>query len=116
MSIVGDTLKLLADSTYRAMITTSSIVVFWFFAAWSMGFFPAAGQGFARAEVVESIQAAMLENTIIEARIRYCYAPNGTPTKLFFQKTVNEKVNAYRILTGVTYPLPRCEELVVASR
>lgn len=76
---------------------------------------PVFGAGFAKAEDVQMIQAQLLESTIIETRIRYCTAPVGTPSKQFFLKAVNEKLNDYKSLTGSDYPLPLCEELVVAS-
>lgn len=99
----------------RLVVTGFSVFTFWFFMAWSLGFVPALGAGFARAEDVHSVQAHLLENAIIEARIRYCTAPNGTPSKVFYLKSVNEKTAEYRDLTEISYPLPTCEELVVAS-
>ncbi len=115
MGMIRDFLNVLSNSKQRVMLTTSSVLVFWFFAAWSLGMVPAFGAGFARAEDVSAVQAQLLETAIIEARIRFCTAPNGTPAKQFFLRAVNEKLTAYQDLTDVPYPLPLCEELVVAS-
>lgn len=105
----------LADSRHRVMVTTTSMIVFWLFAAWSLGMLSAFGAGFARAEDVKSVQSTLLEQGIIEARTRYCQAPNGTPMKNYFLKAVNDKLVEYKELTGLQYPLPQCEELVLAS-
>lgn len=116
ITTVREFLELMANSTYRVAITTTSMVFFWIFIAWSLGLTPAFGSGFARAEDVKSVQASLLENAIIEARIRYCTAPNGHPTKSFFLKAVNAKLVEYKDLTDSDYPLPLCEELVVVAR
>lgn len=108
-------LEAMANSTYRVAITTTSVVFFWAFIWWSLGFAPAFGSGFARADDLQSVQATLLENAIIEARKQYCLAPNGTEAKIFYLKTVNRRVTDYRNLTDSNYPLPRCEELVFAS-
>lgn len=115
ITAIQEFFTLLSNSKQRVMLTTTSVLVFWLFAAWSLGMVPAFGQGFARAEDVRSVQATLLENAIIEARIRYCSAPNGTQSKQFFLRAVNEKLVEYKSLTGAPYPLPLCEELVVAS-
>ncbi len=105
----------MSNNAARVVLTTTSVVLFWVFGAWALGFAPVLGAGFARAEDVSVIKVYLLEDAILEARIRYCTAPNGTPMKSFFFKTVNQKVSEYRILTGFNYPLPTCEELVYAS-
>jgi len=113
--VITEVLDAMTNSKKRVVVTTTSVVVFWLFAVWSLGFAPAFGEGFARAEDVQSVRATLLENAIIEARIRYCTAPNGHTTKSFFLKTVNYKLAAFKVLTDREYPLPLCEELVVAS-
>ncbi len=105
----------MSNNAARVVLTTTSVVLFWVFGAWALGFAPVLGAGFARAEDVSVIQAYLLEDAIIEARIRYCTAPNGTPVKQFFLKTVNQKVAEYRTLTNINYALPLCVELVYAA-
>ncbi len=102
----------MTQSASRVVVTTFSVVLFWGFAAWSLGFMPALGAGFASAESVTSIQISLVEDAIIERRIRYCEAPAGSAVKRFFLKVVNEKVIQYMELTGlVNYNLPACEEV-----
>lgn len=108
-------LEAMANNPTRVVLTTTSVFIFWVYAAWSLGLAPAFGAGFARAEDVNMIQATLLENAIIDARTQFCKAPNGTSAKVFYLKVVNSKVTAYRALTGSNYPLPRCEELVFVS-
>lgn len=115
MTFFTSFMEAMTNSKQRVIVTTTSVLCFWLFIFWSLGLVPAFGAGFARAEDVQSIQATLLENQIMEARIRYCSAPNGTQSKQFFHLTVNQKVNEYRELTGYAYPLPQCEELVVAN-
>lgn len=105
----------MSNNAARVVLTTTSVVLFWIFGAWALGFAPVFGSGFARAEDVSVIQVYLLEDAIIEARIRYCTAPNGTPVKRFFLKTVNQKVSEYRVLTNINYALPLCIELVYAA-
>jgi len=115
MSALVAFIEAMSNNPTRVVLTTTSVVLFWVFAAWTLGFAPAFGSGFARSEDVSVIQAYLLEDAIMEARIRYCTAPNGTPMKSFFFKTVNQKVAEYYTLTGLNYPLPTCEELVYAA-
>ena len=115
ISVVTDFMDAMSNSKKRVVVTTVSVVIFWVFVLWALGAIPALGAGFARAEDVKSIQAQLLEEAIIEARIRYCTAPNGHPTKRFFLTAVNDKLAAYKLLTDREYSLPLCEELVVAS-
>jgi hypothetical protein len=112
---IQEVLQLLANSTYRVIFTTISMVSFWIMLLWAFGYVPAFGQGVARQEDVSRIQQTLLESAIIEARIRYCSSPNGTPTKRFFLADVNTKLESYFKLTGRNYPLPSCEELVFAN-
>lgn len=115
ITAITELMEAMSNSKKRVVITTTSVFVFWLFALWSLGFVSVFGSGFARAEDVQSVQATLLENAIIEARIRYCTAPAGHPTKQFFLKAVNEKLGEYKAVTDLNYPLPLCEELVVAS-
>lgn len=115
IEVIREFFLMLSNSGHRVMLTTTSMVFFWLFAGWSFGVLPALGAGFAKAEDVSAVQAQLLENAIIEARIRYCTAPPGTPMKQFFLKAVNGKMGDYKELTGSDYPLPLCEELVVAA-
>jgi hypothetical protein len=102
----------MVQSPSRAAFTTVSVVLFWFFASWSIGLVPAFGAGFASAESVTAIQISLVEDAIIERRIRYCEAPAGSAVKRFFLKVVNQKVIQYMELTGlVNYNLPDCEEV-----
>ncbi len=109
-------LAAMINSPSRVAFTTVSVVLFWFFASWSLGFVPAFGAGFASAESVTAIQISLVEDAIIERRIRYCEAPSGSAVRRFFLKVVNQKVILYMELTGFTsYTLPTCEELTVGT-
>lgn len=102
----------LVNSSLRVAFTTVSVIFLWAFAAWSLGFAPVFGAGFASAESVTAIQISLVEDAIIERRIRYCEAPSGSAVKRFFLKVVNQKVIQYMELTGLTnYNLPACEEV-----
>lgn len=113
MSSILSFLAAVLNSPSRVAFTTLSVGMFWLFAAWSLGLAPALGAGFASAESVTSIQISLVEDAIIERRIRYCEAPSGSAVKKFFLKIVNEKVIAYLQLTGTSYALPNCKELIV---
>ena len=108
-------LEAMAHNPTRVVLTTTSVLFFWFYAAWSLGLTPALGAGFASSEDVKGIKIHLLDESIIHARIQYCTAPRGTPMKQYFLTQVNEKIREYREVTGVNYNLPACEELVVAS-
>ena len=82
------------------------------FIVWSLGFAPVLGAGFARADDVASIQASLLETAIIDVRIRYCSAPDGSDAKRYFFKSTQEKIRAYETKTQTTFPLPPCKDLV----
>lgn len=106
----------MVNSSIRIAFTTSSVVILWVFVAWSLGGVPVLGAGFASADDVTSIQISLVEDAIIERRIRYCEAPAGSAVKRFFLKVVNQKVIQYMELTGlVNYNLPTCEELTVGN-
>lgn len=113
MSAILSFLSAVLNSPSRVAFTTVSVSLFWIFAAWSLGFVPAFGAGFASAESVTYIQVSLAEDAIIERRIRYCEAPSGSRVKKFFLKLVNEKVIEYHVLTGTNYALPNCKELIV---
>ena len=115
MSALFAFLAAMIQSPSRVAFTTISVSLFWIFAAWSLGFVPAFGAGFASAESVTSIQVSLVEDAIIERRIRYCEAPPGSAVKKFFLKIVNEKVIDYLKLTGTSYTLPNCKELIVGT-
>ncbi len=115
MSAILTFLTAVLNSPSRVAFTTVSVSLFWILIAWSLGFVPALGAGFASAESVTSIQVSLVEDAIIERRIRYCEAPDGSTVKKFFLKIVNEKVIAYFKLTGTSYALPNCKELIVES-
>lgn len=102
----------MTNSRPRVVATTLSVIIFWVFAAWSLGFVPAFGAGFASAETVNYIQISLVETAIIDRRTRYCEAPRGSDVRKFFLKSVSEKLIEYRMLTGADYNLPTCEELV----
>ncbi len=101
----------MTQSASRVVATTLSVLMFWVFAAWSIGLVPAFGAGFASADTVKYIQVSLVEDAIIERRIRYCEAPRGSAVKRFFLKVVNQKVIQYMELTGANYNLPACEEV-----
>jgi len=117
MSFVVDMFKMLTcrDSRCRLAVLAVSLAAFWGFMIWSFGYIPALGSGFASADTVKYIQVSLVEDAIIERRIRYCEAPSGSAVKQFFLKVVNEKVIEYQTLTGTSYALPTCKELIVVS-
>jgi len=117
MSFVVDIFKMLTcrDSRCRLAVLAVSLTVFWGFMVWSFGYMPALGSGFANADTVKYMRVSLVEDAIIERRIRYCEAPSGSAVKRFFLKVVNQKVTEYLELTGTSYNLPTCEELVVVS-
>lgn len=117
MPSVISTISLFLDknSRPRLVLVGITVVAFWVFATWSIGLVPAFGAGFARADDVKGITIHLLDQAIIQARIQYCTAPPGTPVRRYFLSQVNEKLLQYRHITGVSYPLPACEELVLAS-
>ena len=90
----------------------ASIVSFWLFIGWSHGMLPAFGDGFANASDVQAIQSTLLEASILEARIRYCSAPDGSDVKRYFSKQTQEKVRLYSSMTGTNYETPACKDLV----
>lgn len=99
-------------------ISPSSFVTFfafWLFAAWSLGMVPAFGSGFASQTDVKQIQTSLMETSILDLRIRYCEAPDGTDVKLFFLKQTQEKLRLYEEQTGVDYHLPDCKDLVYVA-
>lgn len=111
---VKDILRILFDENgnVRRAIVVFSIVMFWLFAGWTLGILPAFGAGFARAETMNRVEANQIESSILNRRIRYCSAPVGSETSLFFLKSVNEKLKEYFQLTSLSYNLPTCPELV----
>ncbi len=113
MKEFGLFLEAMAHNPTRVVLTTTSVFVFWFFAAWSLGFAPVLGAGFASSEDVKGIKVQLLAKAIIDARIQYCTAPTGTRMKSYFLTQVNEKAREYRGETGISYSLPDCEELVL---
>ena len=115
MSVLSTAITVIANSTIRVAVTTTSVVLFWFFISWSVGLMPAFGSGFASASDVTAIRVSLYETEIIERRIQYCLAPRGTPAKGFFLKSVNQVVTKLYDLTGVIFQLPLCEELVFES-
>ncbi len=108
-------LEAMAHSPTRVVLTTSSVLVFWVYAAWSLGLAPALGAGFASSEDVRGIKVYLLGESIVQARIQYCTAPRGTLMKQYFLAQVNEKTREYRDITGDVYRLPACEELVLVA-
>lgn len=115
MKTVALFLEAMSSNPIRVVITSFSVLVFWFYAAWSLGFTPVFGAGFASSEDVKGIKVELLDAAIINARIQYCTAPVGTPMKKYFLTQVNVKVREYQEITSVNYRLPACEELVLAS-
>ncbi len=103
------------DGRPKVVVQVVTLSAFWFFAGWSLGLAPAFGQGFARAEGLSAVQAIMLEDAIMDRRIRYCSAPDGSEMKVFFAKSVNEKLAEYFSLTGINYNIPTCPELVYVA-
>lgn len=92
-----------------------TIIAFWLFAAWSFGVIPAWGSGFAKASDVKAITVSLLEASILDLRIRYCSAPDGTDAKLYFATQTQTKVRLYETATGFAFPLPSCKDLVYAT-
>lgn len=108
-------LEAMTHSPVRVVLTTTSVLMFWIFAAWSLGLAPVLGAGFASSEDVKGIKIHLLEESIVSARIQFCTASRGTPMKQYFLKQVNAKIREYRVITGNGYHLPACEELVLVS-
>lgn len=93
----------------------ASVVSFWLFIGWSLGLAPAFGSGFASANDVRAIQSTLLESSILEARIRFCSAPDGSDVKRYFFRQTQEKVRLYSAITGTNYDLPACKDLVYVT-
>ena len=93
-------------------ITTAA---FWSFAVWTFGGMPALGSGFAKADDVAAIQASLLEASILDLRIRYCSAPDGTDVKLYYFTQTQSKVRAYKDAAGADFVLPPCKDLVYVA-
>ncbi len=115
MSAFTAFLEAMTHNPTRVVLTTTSVIIFWFYMSWSLGLAPAFGAGFASSEDVRGIKVQLLGEAIINARIQYCTAHRGTPMKQYFLKQVNEKTREYRDITGASYALPLCEELVVVA-
>ena len=92
-----------------------TIIAFWFFAAWSIGMVPAFGAGFASQTDVKQIQTSLLEASILDLRIRYCSAPDGTDVKRYFFGQTQGKVRQYKEATGSDFLLPPCKDLVYVA-
>lgn len=90
----------------------TSILLIWFFTFWAMGWMPntAFGSGFARAEQVNAIYVTLLENELVETRIRHCTAAKPQPRQFFFEQ-LQRKQRKYYELTGQRYELPTCRDL-----
>jgi hypothetical protein len=89
-----------------------SILSLWFIFWWSIGMFPtpAFGEGFARAEQVDRLEARYIENEVIDAVERRCTAQ--TPqSRRYFSERITEKLDDYRKLTGTKIVLPTCRDL-----
>ncbi len=91
-----------------------TIIAFWFFAAWSLGILPAWGSGFASATDVKAITIQLLEASILDLRIHYCSAPDGTDAKRYFSTQTQSKIRSYEESTKADFALPSCKELVYA--
>lgn len=104
-------------SADRKVSTPSAItiVAFWVFVAWSFGAIPAWGSGFAKASDVKAIKVSLLEAAILEDRIRYCSAPDGTDVKAYFSSQTQTKIRIYRDSTGSSFHLPPCKDLVYVA-
>jgi hypothetical protein len=90
-----------------------SAVSSWVFAFWALGWFvtPAFGTGFARAEQVNSIYVSLLEEQLIDARIRLCQSTSAS-SKQFFLTRLSEKEREYEERTKHSYRRPTCAEVL----
>lgn len=93
-----------------------TIFAFWLFAAWSLGMVPAFGSGFASATDMKQIQTSLLEASILDLRIRYCSAPDGTDVKRYFFSQTQSKTREYKDATGSDFRLPPCKDLVYDAK
>jgi len=89
-----------------------SLVLIWLFTAWALGFLPtdAFGDGFARATQVKQIHLTLLENELVETRIRHCNSAKPQPRQFFYEQ-LQKKQRIYYELTGQRYELPACKDL-----
>jgi hypothetical protein len=90
-----------------------SAVSSWVFALWALGWFvtPAFGTGFARAEQVDSIYVSLLEEQLVDARIRQCQSTSAS-AKQFFLTRLQEKEREYETRTKRGYTRPACTEVL----
>lgn len=85
----------------------------WIFAFWALGLFitPAFGDGFARAEQVNSMYVSLLEEHLVDTRIRHCQSTT-TSAKQFFLSRLQEKEREYEGSTRRAYNRPSCQEVL----
>jgi hypothetical protein len=98
--------------TYHAAILLSATCS-WVFSFWALGLFvtPAFGDGFARAEQVDSMYVLLLEEQLMDTRIRQCQAGTGS-AKTFFLSRLQEKERDYYESTKRAYQRPTCQEVL----
>lgn len=112
----GTLWSFLTDPNRKISIASAiTTAAFWTFTVWAFGGMPALGSGFARADDVSAIQATLLESSILDFRIRYCSAPDGTDMKLFYFTQTQSKVRAYKETTETDFILPPCKDLVYVA-
>lgn len=97
---------------YWYMWVGASVLMLWLFVWWAIGMAPgtAFGNGFARQEAVTQIHITLLENELMDTRIRHCSA-NKPAARQFFYEQLQKKQRVYYDLTGQRYELPQCEDL-----
>lgn len=86
----------------------------WVFAWWAVGataqVAPFLGQGFAKHSTVLTVQVELLEERILENRIRHCNATSAQ-SRAFIFDLIQKQMRRYRELTGQEYRLPECGDL-----
>lgn len=88
-----------------------STVFMWCFFWWSVGLAPPAfGEGFARAEQVNNIRVLLLEQSLIDLRIRHCRA-EGIDPKTFYWDRLQRQVREYQGITKQRFPVPPCSDV-----
>lgn len=59
---------------------------------------------------IDNISISILEQTILDLRIKQCRATNSE-ARIYIQEKLSERLREYQRLTGQTYQLPDCEQV-----
>ncbi len=72
--------------------------------------FAAAAEAESLKDNVSEIKVQLLEQSLLEARLRQCKAETPDSKQYYFER-LQEKMNAYYNLTKRNYPIPACAEV-----